>query len=166
MFFSKTVAFSVFVIAIGGSFWGAAPAVSGESSQKESYSRFLPLKSISYEFGSKAMSGYFVQEGEVCLATLLIIEKIDPDRLLPLTAARVRLMLNPGQITGLDSEEGGSLNITCGAGAATVTVDYAERSKLVARQGIAVRNTVVDHVQSQASPQKEPACLYYTVQKM
>src|SRR6516225_11015718 len=110
MFFSKTLAFAAFVVAIGGSFWASGPAVSGESSQKEGYAQFLPVQSISYEFGSKAMSGYFVQEGEVCLVTLLIIEKIDPDRLLPLTAARVRLMLNPGQITGLDSEEGGLLN--------------------------------------------------------
>ena len=166
MFFSKTLAFMAFAAAIGGSFWASGSAMSGDSPQKEGYARFLPVQSISYEFDSKAMSGYFVQEGEVCAVTLMIIEKINPDRLLPVTAARVRLMLNPGQITGLDSEEGGSLNITCGAGAATVTVDYGERSKLVARQGIAVRNTVVDHVQSQASPQKEPACLYYTVQKM
>ena len=44
----------------------------------------------------------------------MIIEKIDPDRVSPVTAARVRLMLDPGQIAGLDSEEGGSLNIECG----------------------------------------------------
>lgn len=152
MFFSKTLAFAAFVVAIGGSFWASGPAVSGESSQKEGYAQFLPVQSISYEFGSKAMSGYFVQEGEVCLVTLMIIEKIDPDRLLPVTAARVRLMLNPGQIAGLDSEEGGSLNIACGTGATTVTVDYGERSKLVARQSLAARDTIADHVQSQPQP--------------
>ena len=115
MFFSKTLAFAAFVVAIGGSFWASGPAVSGESSpQKEGYARFLPVQSISYEFGSKAMRGYFVQEGEVCLVTLMIIEKIDPDSVSPVTAARVRLMLDPGQIAGLDSEEGGSLNIECG----------------------------------------------------
>ena len=134
MFFSKTLAFAAFVVAIGGSFWASGPAVSGESSQKEGYAQFLPVQSISYEFGSKAMSGYFVQEGEVCLVTLMIIEKIDPDRLLPVTAARVRLMLNPGQIAGLDSEEGGLLNITCGTGATTVTVDVGDRDRLVDTQ--------------------------------
>jgi hypothetical protein len=135
MFFSKTLAFTAFAGAIGGSFWASGPAVSGESSpQKEGYARFLPVQSISYEFGSKAMSGYFVQEGEVCAVTLMIIEKIDPDRLLLVTAARVRLMLNPGQIAGLDSEEGGSLNITCGTGAATVTVDVGDRDRLVDTQ--------------------------------
>ena len=114
MFFSKTLDFAGFVVAIGGSFWASGPAVSGQSSQTEGYSKFLPVQSISYEFGSKAMRGYFVQEGEVCLVTLMIIEKIDPERLSPVTAARVRLMLDPGQIAGLDSEEGGSLNIECG----------------------------------------------------
>jgi hypothetical protein len=64
----------------------------------------------------------------------MIIEKIDPDRLLPVTAARVRLMLNPGQIAGLDSEEGGLLNITCGTGATTVTVDVGDRDRLVDTQ--------------------------------
>ena len=126
--------------------------MSGESSQTEGYSQFLPVQSISYEFGSKAMRGYFVQEGEVCLVTLMIIEKIDPDRLSPMTAARVRLMLDPGQIAGLDSEEGGSLNIACGTGATTVTVDYGERPKLVARQSLAAKDTIADHVQSQPEP--------------
>ena len=95
MFFIKTRDFAGFVVAIGGSFWASGPAVSGQSSQTEGYSQFLPVQSISYEFGSKAMRGYFVQEGEVCLVTLMIIEKIDPDRLSPVTAARVRLMLDP-----------------------------------------------------------------------
>ena len=152
MFFSKTLAFAAFVVAIGGSFSASGPAVSGESSQTEGYSQFLPVQSISYEFGSKAMRGYFVQEGEVCLVTLMIIEKIDPARLSPVTAARVRLMLDPGQVAGLDSEEGGSVNIACGTGATTVTVDYDDRPKLVARQGLAARNTIADHVQSQPQP--------------
>jgi hypothetical protein len=150
MFFSKSLALWAFPAAISASFCASGRAVSCESLQTESYARFLPLKNISYEFGSKAMSGYFVQEDKVCLVTLFIIEKIDPDRPLPLTAARVRLMLNPGQIAGLDSEEGGSLNVTCGAGAATVTVDSGERSKLVTQQGVAA-NTTAGRIQSRPS---------------
>ena len=53
MFFSKTLDFAGFVVAIGGSFWASGPAVSGQSSQTEGYSQFLPVQSISYEFGSK-----------------------------------------------------------------------------------------------------------------
>jgi hypothetical protein len=51
-------------------------------------------------------------------------------------------MLDPGEVAGLDSEEGRSLNFTCGEDAATLLVDYGERSELVARQGFAVSNRV------------------------
>ena len=44
----------------------------------------------------------------------MIGKKSDLDYLSPATAVRVRLMLDPGQIAGLDSKEGGSLNFTCG----------------------------------------------------
>ena len=46
------------------------------------------------------------------------------------SATRVRLVLNPGQTAGLDSEEGRSLNFTCGEvrGAALV-VDSGDREK-------------------------------------
>ena len=43
------------------------------------------------------------------------------------TATRVRLVLNPGETAGLDSEEGRSLNFTCGEGATALVVDSGER---------------------------------------
>lgn len=43
-------------------------------------------------------------------------------------------MLNPGQIAGLDSEEGRSLNVTCGEGAAHLLVDTGTTDKLVELQ--------------------------------
>jgi hypothetical protein len=101
----------------------------------EETATYSPLKSISYEFGSKFMSGYFVEESGRCFITLMIIEKYKPDELLPLTAARVRLALDPGQIAGLDSEEGQSINVTCGDNAKTVLVDVGARDKLIAAQG-------------------------------
>jgi hypothetical protein len=55
-------------------------------------------------------------------------------------------MLDPGQVAGLDSEEGRSLNFTCGEDAKTLVVNYGERSKLVAQQGLAVTNTVAEQV--------------------
>ena len=88
------------------------------------------------------MSGYFVPQGSVCLVTLMISDRSDPDRPSPATAARVRLVLEPGQIAGLDSEEGRSLNLTCGGGAKTLVVNSGERSKLVAQQGVAVADRV------------------------
>ena len=141
MFFRKTFSFSAFAVSAAVSFWASAPAMSGEPPlRKESGARYLPIESISYEVGSKVMSGYFVQQGSVCLVTLMIIERSDPDRLSPATAARVRIMLDPGQIAGLDSEESRSLNFTCGEDAATLVVGYGERSKLVAQQGAAIAN--------------------------
>jgi hypothetical protein len=148
MFFRKTFAFSTFVMSTTAIFWASAPALSGESwRQKEGNAGYLPIQSVSYEFGSKAMNGYFVAQGAVCLVTLMISDKSDPDRLSPTTAARVRLMLEPGQIAGLDSDEGRSLNFTCGGGAKTLVVNYGERSKLVAQQRVAVQNTIADRVQ-------------------
>jgi hypothetical protein len=92
------------------------------------------------------MRGYFVQQGSVCFVTLMIIEKSDLDQPSPSTATRVRLMLDPGQIADLDSEEGRSLNFTCGEDAATLVVDYGERSKLMVQQSTAISNTIADRV--------------------
>jgi hypothetical protein len=104
------------------------------SSQSLAQARYLPGQSVSYEFGSKFMSGYFVEHRSECFVTLMVIEKIDPDDLLPVTAARVRLTLYPGQVAGLDSEEGRSLNFTCGERAGWLGVDIGERDTLVAMQ--------------------------------
>jgi hypothetical protein len=58
VFFRKTFAFSTFVMSTAVIFWASAPALSGESRwQKEGDAGYLPIQSISYEFGSMAMSG-------------------------------------------------------------------------------------------------------------
>jgi hypothetical protein len=150
MFSRTTFGVSAFGVAIAASLWASAPAVSGESPlQNEGPSPYRPIQSISYEFGSKAMLGYFVQRGSVCLVTLMIIEKNDLDRPSPSTATRVRLIMDPGQIAGLDSEEGRSLNFTCVQDAAALVVNYGERSKLMAQQRAAISNTVAGRVQGQ-----------------
>jgi hypothetical protein len=123
-------------------------AVAGESAvPNEGNARYLPIQTISYQFGSKAMRGYFVQQGSVCVVTVTISERSGLDSPSPATATRVRLMLDPGQIAGLDSEEGRSLNFTCGEDAATLVVDYGERSKLMVQQGTAISNTFAERVQ-------------------
>ena len=105
MLSKTTLVVSAFAAAIATSFCSSGSAVSGEPRlQEEGDALYRPIQSISYEFGSKAMSGYFVQRNSVCLVTLMIAEKTDPDLPSP-TAARVRVMLDPGQVAGLDSEE-------------------------------------------------------------
>ena len=60
------------------------------------------------------MSGYFVDQAARCVVMLMVSEKSDPDTTPSTTATRLRLVLNPGEMAGLDSEEGRSLNFTCG----------------------------------------------------
>ncbi|MFM9841783.1 MAG: hypothetical protein ACKVOI_02315 [Dongiaceae bacterium] len=109
-------------------------AIGGSPSSSQSRAEYRPVQSISYEFGSKSMSGYFVQEDSACLVMLMIGAKGDPEISLPPSPTRIRLALNPGQIAGLDSEEGRSLNVTCGADAATLIVERGDTRKLIARQ--------------------------------
>ena len=119
-----------------------ASAASGASGKPPSLTdgqaRFVPIQAMTYEFGSKLMTGYFVAERGTCIVTLMVAEKSDPENPLGLSPTRVRLGLSPGQVAGLDSEEGTSLNFTCEAGAATLLVDIGDRDKLVALQEAAL----------------------------
>ena len=146
--FSRTAfIISAFAAVIAASSWSSGRAVSGESPlQKEGDARYRPIQSISYTIGSKSMSGYFVQRNSVCVVTLMIAEKTDPD-LQSQSAPRVRVMLDPGQVVGVDSEEGRSLNLTCGEDAAEVVVSYGKRDELMAQQDLAITNTVGEQVQ-------------------
>jgi hypothetical protein len=111
-------------------------ALSGSPIEGEA--KFRPIDSISYEFGSKFMSGYFLQQSSSCLVYLMITEKIDPDEPLRVTATRVRIALDQGQIAGLDSDEGRSLNLKCTDGGATLEVNVGDRDELVALQASAI----------------------------
>ncbi len=95
---------------------------------------YEPLQSFSHEFGSKFTSGYFVSEAGKCLVTLMLAEKSDPEMPSRQTPARVRLTMNPGQMAGLDSDEGQSVNFTCGKNAAALEVDTGDRGALVASE--------------------------------
>lgn len=135
MFLNRAICISAFAGAISaGLCVGAPTASSGSAKPTEGQAQYRPIQNISYGFGSKFMSGYFVEHAGTCRVTLMVIEKSDPDTPPPLTAARVRLNLYPGQIAGLDSEEGRSLNFTCGEDAAALHVDVGERERLVTQQ--------------------------------
>ena len=130
-------AIAAFTGTIGLSLCIAIPAaLSGSPPPVENQTRYLPIQSISFEFGSKSMSGYFVKQASTCQVTLMISEKGDPEQPLPQSAARLRLALHPGQMAGLDSEEGRSLNFTCGDNAASLLVDAIERDRLMEVQDV------------------------------
>ena len=143
MFSRKLLSSSAFAGTIAVSLWTWVPAASsGSPSPVADLATYVPIQSISYEFGSKSMSGYFVEQAATCLVTLMVIEKSDPEGPLSPSPTRVRLMLLPGQIAGLDSEEGRSLNFTCGVGATTLLVDVGERDRLVELQALALKETI------------------------
>jgi hypothetical protein len=146
----------VVAAALAASLCSSGQAVSGEPVEGDALD--LPIQSISYTFGSKIASGYFVQRNSVCLVTLMIDEKTDPDLPSP-TAARVRVMLDPGQVAGVDSEEGRSLSFTCGDDAATLIVSYGERDKLMEKQNLAVANTIDAQVVQPTGSTESPRAL-------
>ena len=112
----------------------SVPATSSEPALMAGQAQYQALQSISYGFGSKFTSGYFTAKSGRCSLNLMVIEKSPQDKPLSVTAARIRLLLYPGQVAGLDSEEGESLNFTCGAGATALLVDTGARDKLIALQ--------------------------------
>jgi hypothetical protein len=118
-----------------------ASAASSQSQAPIKQVKYAPIESIRYDFGSKSMSGYFTEQASKCLVTLMVSEKADPDAASWPTATRVRLVLNPGQTAGLDSEEGRSVNFTCGEGATSLVVDSGEREKLVELQRLTLQKT-------------------------
>ena len=126
--FTGTVAISLWALAASSQV--AAPVKGGV--------KYVPMESIRYDFGSKSMSGYFVDQAASCVVTLMVYEKGDPDAASSTTATRVRLTLNPGQMAGLDSEERRSLNFTCGGGATALLVNVGERNELVELQRLSL----------------------------
>ena len=141
--FRTVPSIAVLSATIAVSLWGSISDASGESpSLREDQARYVPIQSLTYEFGSKLMTGYFVAQSGTCIVMLMVIENSDPEEPLGLTPIRVRLALSPGQVAGLDSEEGRSLNFTCEAGAATLLVDVGDRDKLVALQEVALKESI------------------------
>jgi hypothetical protein len=140
MFIRKIAHASAFVGAFMISQWVSAASSQPRPPIKDK-ATYAPTESIRYDFGSKSMSGYFVDQAKKCIVMLMVSEERDPDAASSSTATRVRLVLNPGQTAGLDSEEGRSLNFTCGDGATALVVDSGERERLVALQRLSLRKT-------------------------
>ena len=140
MFIRKIACASAFAGAFLVSLSASAASAQSQTPIK-SEAMYAPTASISYDFGSKSMSGYFVDQAARCVIMLMVSEKRDPDTDSSGTATRVRLVLNPGQTAGLDSEEGRSLNFTCSEGATALRVDSGERERLVELQKLTLPKT-------------------------
>jgi hypothetical protein len=143
MFIKKIAHVSAFAGTVMITLWASAASSQPKAPIKDE-ATYAPIASVRYDFGSKSMSGYFVEQAKKCVVMLMVSEKRDPDAASLSTATRVRLVLNPGQTAGLDSEEGRSLNFTCGEGATALVVDSGEREKLVELQKLPLRKTASD----------------------
>jgi hypothetical protein len=115
----KGVAFSGLLIA---SVAAIATVASSASTALPGETTYVPMQAISHDLGSKAAIGYFIREAGTCQVVMMIGEKADAESASMSSAARLRLALLPGQRAGVDSEEGRSIDLTCGDAANTLTV--------------------------------------------
>ena len=142
MLIGKIAQAAAFAGTVAISLWASAAAAQSQSVNDEA--KYRPIQSIRYDFGSKSASGYFVEQAAKCVVRMMVYDKHDPDSDAPSSATRVRLVLNPGQTSGLDSDEGRSLNFTCGEGATALLVDVGEREPLVELQTLSLRKTAIE----------------------
>ena len=56
-----------------------ASAASAQSQSVKNEAKYAPIQSVRYDFGSKSMSGYFVDQAKKCVVMLMVSEKDDPD---------------------------------------------------------------------------------------
>jgi hypothetical protein len=68
------------VLAFGGMIAAAwmPTASAGSRSAVEDKAVFAPVESIRYEFGSKSISGYFVEQAGACSVMLMVSQTADP----------------------------------------------------------------------------------------
>lgn len=117
--------------AVGGIFaLGGVASIAATAETRQA--TYVPVQAISHQFGSKAATGYFLQEAGACQVVLMISERYDSFAASHPTAARLRLALEPGQAAALDSEEGQSIDLTCGEDAATLAVRSGATDEVVA----------------------------------
>ena len=111
-----------------------ASTASSDPPQRTNKTQYAALQSFSQDFGSKSTSGYFVSETGKCFVTLTIAKKMAPESPAGQPAERISLLLNPGQMVGLDSEEGQSMTFTCAKNASALMVNSGEKDALMASQ--------------------------------
>ena len=75
---------------------------------------FHATEAMSYVIGSKRAVGYFQSVSGKCQLTLMIAEAVDPDLAMPPSAARLSLVMTPGQSLAIGSAEGETLTALCG----------------------------------------------------
>jgi hypothetical protein len=106
---------------------GIVTAGTGSGSQATTrglshFETFGPIDGLSYQLGTKLAVGYFQALSGRCRVTLMIAEMMHPDEAKPSSASRLSLPLDPGESATLSSEEGSSIELTCGVDARSINV--------------------------------------------
>jgi hypothetical protein len=83
---------------------------------------FRPIEAISYVLGSKRVVGYFTTVNGDCRVTLMLVEEVDPMESDPRSAARLILLMHPGQSASIGSEEAEAMLVTCKGAADSLEV--------------------------------------------
>ena len=80
-----------------------------------------PHEAILTEVGSERVIAFYEPDNGRCAVHAVVFDKTDAYTGMT-TAARVRVSLNPGQITSIDSVENKSLTLKCGDEAETLAI--------------------------------------------
>jgi hypothetical protein len=85
-----------------------------------------PIQAVSQEFGGKHVLAYYTRGANRCDLVVMTNEEPGP---------RVRVSLTPEQTATIEDVSGGTLGLTCGAGAVQMTVErrLAPQEEVVAR---------------------------------
>ena len=79
-----------------------------------------PHEPILTTVGNKPVIAFYEPDNGQCVVNAVVYDKTDAYTMT--TAARVRVSLNPGQITSIDSVENKSLTLKCGDDAETLAI--------------------------------------------
>lgn len=112
--------------AVGAAIVGIAAVgaiVGGARAERQMGDSYKAAQGIIETFGSKHAVGYFTQANGSCAMTLLVAEAATDGERVP-SAARVRVNVKAGDKVELGAVEGQSLEIACGADAASVEVRH------------------------------------------
>ena len=107
-------------VLLSGLLFAAVGAFTAEAGEHDA-AVYRPTQGLNHRFGSKLAVGYFLQKDGACALSIFLTENAD-EGMAPPPASRLQVKVAPGEDVKLNSVEGKSLELKCGAGAATLEV--------------------------------------------
>ena len=107
-------------VLLGGLLFAVAGAFTAQAAESVA-AIYRQAQGLNHRFGSKLAVGYFLQKDGACALSIFLTENVD-EGTPPPSASRLQVKVAPGENFKLNSVEGKSLEIKCGAGGATLEV--------------------------------------------